>query len=76
MGGPGGLADRSEKDRLYVARADGSKVGHWDLLTDEAHPETPGLADLLAAAVTSSSWPQPNALAPQGNSVEAAAWRP
>jgi len=68
---------RHGKDRLYVARADGSKVGYWDLLTDEAHPETPDLADLLAAAVTTSSWPQPNAFAPQGgDAVEAAVWRP
>jgi hypothetical protein len=67
---------RHGKDRLYVTRVDGTKVGYWDLLTDEAHPETPELADLLAAAVTTSTWPQPNAFAPEGDSLEAAVWRP
>ena len=67
---------RHGKDRLYVARADGTKVGYWDLLTDEAHPETPDLTDLLAAAVTTSNWPQPNAFAAEGDALEAAVWRP
>ena len=67
---------RHGKDRLYVTRADGSKVGYWDLLTDEGHPETPDLADLLAAAVTTSNWPPPDAFSGDGDTVEAAVWRP
>jgi hypothetical protein len=35
------------RDRLYVARADGTKIGYWDLVTDEPHPEKPELLDLL-----------------------------
>jgi hypothetical protein len=38
------------RDRLYVARADGTKVGYWDLVTDTPHPEKPALVDLLEAA--------------------------
>jgi hypothetical protein len=38
------------KDRLYVALADGTKVGYWDLVTDEPHPESASLAALLARA--------------------------
>ena len=37
-------------DRLYVALADGTKVGYWDLVTDEPHPETAELAPVLDAA--------------------------
>ncbi len=37
-------------DRLYVAHADGTKVGYWDLVTDEAHPESAALRDLLEGA--------------------------
>jgi hypothetical protein len=66
---------RHGKDRLYVARSDGTKIGYWDLLTDEAHPETPELAGLLAAAVSTSTWPVPGAFAPD-DTVEAAVWRP
>jgi hypothetical protein len=67
---------RHGKDRLYVARSDGSKIGYWDLLTDEPHPESPELAELLAAAVTTSSWPPPGDFAPADDTVEAAVWRP
>lgn len=67
---------RHGRDRLYVARSDGTKVGYWDLLTDQAHPETPDLAELLTAAVTTSSWPSPNAFTADEDSVEAAIWRP
>jgi len=67
---------RYGKDRLYVARSDGSKIGYWDLLTDEPHPESPELAGLLAAAVTTSSWPPPGAFAAADDTVEAAVWRP
>ncbi len=42
---------RYGKDRLYVTAADGSAVGWHDLLDDVAHPESPELADQLAAAV-------------------------
>jgi hypothetical protein len=38
------------RDRLYVARADGTKLGYWDLVTDEAHPERPELTQVLEAA--------------------------
>ena len=38
------------RDRLYVARADGTKLGYWDLVTDEAHPVEPSVVDLLEAA--------------------------
>jgi hypothetical protein len=38
------------RDRLYVARADGTKLGYWDLITDEAHPERPELAGVLELA--------------------------
>jgi len=37
-------------DRLYVALADGTKVGYWDLVTDEPHPEKPELQRMLASA--------------------------
>ena len=67
---------RHGRDRLYVARSDGSKIGYWDLLTDEGHPESPEHADLLTAAVTTSSWPPPNAFALDDDSLEAAVWRP
>jgi hypothetical protein len=38
------------RDRLYVTRADGTKLGYWDLVTDEAHPEQPELAGILELA--------------------------
>jgi hypothetical protein len=38
------------KDRLYVACADGTKVGYWDLVADTPHPERPELAALLESA--------------------------
>ena len=42
---------RYGKDRLYVTHADESKVGWWDLATDEPHPETPLDSQALADAV-------------------------
>jgi hypothetical protein len=45
---------RYGKDRLYVSQSDDAKVGWWDLLTDEAHPETP--ADLLALTSAVQAW--------------------
>src|SRR3954447_17892496 len=42
---------RYGKDRLYVSGADGAKVGWWDLVTDEAHPESPQHASALETAV-------------------------
>jgi hypothetical protein len=39
------------QDRLYVALADGTKVGYWDLVTDEPHPEKPELIGVLQSAV-------------------------
>lgn len=44
---------RYGKDRLYVARADGTQVGWWDLESDEPHPERAEDAEQLAAAVRS-----------------------
>ena len=41
------------RDRLYVARADGTKLGYWDLITDEGHPERPELAEILELAYLS-----------------------
>lgn len=35
------------RDRLYVAHANGTKLGYWDLVTDTPHPERPELAALL-----------------------------
>jgi hypothetical protein len=32
---------RYGKDRLYVTAGENTKVGFWDLTTNEAHPETP-----------------------------------
>ena len=40
-------------DRLYVARADGTALGHWDLAADVGSPETEGSEGELRAAVTS-----------------------
>ena len=37
-------------DRLYVTLADGTKIGYWDLVTDEPHPEKPELARMLESA--------------------------
>ena len=43
---------RYGKDRLYVTTDDGeTKIGWWDLVTDEGHPETPEHADALVLAV-------------------------
>ena len=41
---------RYGKDRLYVTAGE-TKVGYWDLLTGEGHPESPDLAPTLEAAV-------------------------
>jgi hypothetical protein len=38
------------RDRLYVAHTDGLKIGYWDLVTDEGHPERPELGAMLEAA--------------------------
>ena len=42
---------RYGKDRLYVTDASGARVGWWDLLTEESHPETSELEAALQAAV-------------------------
>jgi Nuclease-related domain len=42
---------RYGKDRLYVARADGTKVGWWDLQADEGHPEDEAYAVEFGEAV-------------------------
>lgn len=41
---------RYGKDRLYVARSDGTKIGWWDLLTDTGHTEE-AQTEALANAV-------------------------
>lgn len=46
-------------DRLYVLRADESKVGWWDLKTGEAHPEDPVDLAVLTAAVVAWQAEQP-----------------
>jgi hypothetical protein len=54
MGDPDMHVDRWRrfgKDRLYVGRGDDVKVGWWDLITDEGHPEHPEDAAALAQAV-------------------------
>jgi hypothetical protein len=38
------------QDRLYVLRADGIKLGYWDLVTGEARPERPALHDVVESA--------------------------
>jgi hypothetical protein len=42
---------RYGQDRLYAVTAAGTRIGWWDLRTDEAHPESPEHAHGLAAAV-------------------------
>jgi hypothetical protein len=42
---------RYGKDRVYVARADGTSVGWWDLQADEAHPEGDAELEALTTAV-------------------------
>ena len=38
------------RDRHYVARADGTKLGYWDLVTGEPPPERPELSEILESA--------------------------
>ena len=57
---------RYGKDRLYVQRHDGTKVGYWDLLDDTAHPESP--ADEAALVQAAAAW-----RAGQGSGATAAA---
>lgn len=42
---------RYGKDRLYVTSGLDTKVGYWDLATNEAHPETPEHLQALLRAV-------------------------
>lgn len=42
---------RYGKDRLYVTLPDESKIGFWDLVTGEGHPESPEHLPALLAAV-------------------------
>lgn len=42
---------RYGKDRLYVTSADETKIGFWDLLTDEPYPGAPEHLTTLVAAV-------------------------
>ncbi|MEO6509499.1 MAG: hypothetical protein ABIO16_00805, partial [Nocardioides sp.] len=43
---------RYGQDRLYAVTSAGTRIGWWDLQTDEAHPESPehavGLGDAVA----------------------------
>jgi hypothetical protein len=57
---------RYGKDRLYVQRHDGTKVGYWDLLDDTAHPESP--VDEGALVQAAAAW-----RAGQGSEATAAA---
>ncbi len=45
---------RYGKDRLYVAYADGTKVGYWDLTTDTGHPE--GSEHLAVLTQAANDW--------------------
>lgn len=56
---------RYGKYRLYVTLADETKIGFWDLVTDEPHPEAPEHLTTLKAAV--DAWK-----AGQGDGTEAA----
>ena len=49
---------RYGKDRLYVTAVEDRKVGGWDLLTDEPHPETP--ADLAVLMDAVARWKASN----------------
>lgn len=42
---------RYGKDRLYVTAGEDIKVGYWDLVTGQGHPESPEHEDALVAAV-------------------------
>ena len=61
---------RYGKDRLYVMHADESKIGWWDLTTDEGHPESP--EDLAALTAAVERWKAEN-LAPSGTAAATAA---
>lgn len=41
---------RYGKDRLYVTAPEDHKIGWWDLITDEPHPETPADLTVLTDA--------------------------
>lgn len=71
---------RYGKDRLYVTTADETKIGFWDLVAGEGHPESPDYEATLLAAVAgwkaesgecpvpvtlAVSEPQPVSLAPE-----------
>src|ERR1700750_481737 len=43
------------QDRLYVSYADGTKLGYWDLVAGEAHPEDPELEQIVASASAARS---------------------
>lgn len=56
-------------DRLYATRADETKVGWWDLATDEPHPATPD--DLAALVDAVAAWRDERApgVVPAGSTV-------
>ena len=64
---------RYGKERLYVTRADGAKVGWWDLVTEEPHPESADLLVDLTTAVTSWRAGQETDPPPSKNSTPAPA---
>jgi hypothetical protein len=69
---------RYGKNRLYVAQPDGTKVGYWDLDTDEGHPASPELLGLLREALITwqgAAVPQqaPDTLPAEGMPPESAA---
>jgi len=59
------------QERLYVNRADGSSIGHWDLRSDEAKPATE--KDRLALTAAVMVWRESRAKTPDSNKTRSAA---
>lgn len=59
---------RYGKDRLYVEQWEGQKVGWWDLVTGEAHPESPEHLDALHYAV--AAWQAEDGQEPMAAGIE------
>lgn len=55
---------RYGKDRVYVSDADGVKIGWFDLLADQPHPETPERLAELTLAVHAWQAEQPSTAVP------------
>jgi hypothetical protein len=63
-------------DRLYVTGPRETKIGWWDLLSGEGHPETPALASALVVALGNWKTEQGDAPAPVTAEPEAPAVAP